>query len=174
MTDHDEGSEQSFSQSDVNVYGAEVLKRLKQNHFLSTIGLFHIIQYELQRALNQALSEFHLTNAQYSTLYILQTHASLSAAEIARQRFVRPQALTQILNDLQRRGLLHREEQPGAGRVLLISLSEEGQHLFLQASKKIDQLQRKALQSFSTEEKELLENMLYRYLENLQQVDLSE
>ncbi|SRR5579883_1270607 len=174
MTDHDEGSEQSLSQSDVKAYGVEALKQIKQNHFLSTIGLFHIIQYELQRALNQALSEFHLTNAQYSTLYTLQKQPPLSAAEIARQRYVRPQALTQILNDLQRRGLLHREEQPGTGRVLLISLSEEGLHVFLQASKKIDQLQQNILESFSAEEKELLEKMLYRYLENLQQVTLSE
>ena len=56
MADHDEGSERRIPQSFLEAYGAETLEHIKQSNSLSTIGLFHIIQYELQRALNQALS----------------------------------------------------------------------------------------------------------------------
>ncbi|MGW0199753.1 MarR family winged helix-turn-helix transcriptional regulator [Nonomuraea sp. NPDC003201] len=49
-----------------------------------------------------------------------------SSADLARIAFVTPQAMSLVIRDLERRGLIRRDPQPGAGRVPRARLTRKG------------------------------------------------
>jgi DNA-binding MarR family transcriptional regulator len=77
-------------------------------------------------ATDAGLRTHGLTNVQYGVLVILDEAGRLSGAELARRCYVTAQAMNDLVAGLERRGLVTRQPHPTHGRVLEVSLTEEG------------------------------------------------
>ena len=79
-------------------------------------------------AMDDVLREHGLTGAQYAVLSVLARQPRLSGADLARVCNTTPQAMNGVLNTLERAELVERQPHPTHGRILQVSLTEEGRH----------------------------------------------
>ncbi|MDT7616485.1 MAG: hypothetical protein QOF00_3932 [Pseudonocardiales bacterium] len=76
--------------------------------------------------LDDTLREFGLTTPQYTTMSVLARRGSLSSAQLARRAFVTPQAMNQIVAQLEAESLIARTADPENGRILRADLTAAG------------------------------------------------
>lgn len=90
--------------------------------------LYAVKQVELavRAHLDDLVRDHGLTTSTYTALTVLERRSGLTAAELARNSFVTPQAMADIVTALERRGLIGRHPDPGHGRRRLISLTAAG------------------------------------------------
>ncbi|OLT11694.1 MarR family transcriptional regulator [Pseudonocardia sp. CNS-139] len=90
--------------------------------------LYAIKQVELavRAQLDELLRPSGVTALQYTALTVLDRRTGLTTAELARNSFVTPQAMGDLVTALERRGLIERHHDPTHGRRLLISLTAGG------------------------------------------------
>lgn len=76
-----------------------------------TTFLYLVKQVELgvRAHLDAVVSEEKITALQYTALTVLERHPGMSAADLARFSFVRPQTMAQMITVLEDRGLLAKE-----------------------------------------------------------------
>jgi DNA-binding MarR family transcriptional regulator len=79
-------------------------------------------------AMDDALRDHGLNGAQYAVLSVLARQPLLSGADLARVCTTTPQAANGVLTTLERAGLVARQPHPTHGRILQVSLTEEGRH----------------------------------------------
>ncbi|MEQ6898042.1 MarR family transcriptional regulator [Microbacterium sp. KR10-403] len=93
--------------------------------------LYLIKQVELavRSRLDQLAAAHGITTIQYTALTVLERHPGAIAAQLARTSFVRAQSMTQLLDALERRGLIERRPDPSSRRQLRIFLTPAGQEL---------------------------------------------
>jgi DNA-binding MarR family transcriptional regulator len=77
-------------------------------------------------AMDTRLREHGLTGAQYAALSVLARTPGLSGADLARACNTTPQAMNGVLATLLRQGLVARQPHPTHGRILQVTLTEEG------------------------------------------------
>ncbi len=85
------------------------------------------VQQALRNEIDSALREVALTTAQYAALSALESNPGLSNADIARQSFVTPQTMNEIVSNLEQAGLIERRQHPQHGRVLQTYLTRTGE-----------------------------------------------
>jgi len=81
----------------------------------------------LQRRLREIADADDLTSPQAAALSTLRKHGPASASELADREGVRPQSIATIVAALEQRGLVRRDPDPGDGRRLIVSLTDDGQ-----------------------------------------------
>jgi len=91
------------------------------------------VQHTLRLAIDDNLAEIQLTLPQYAALSILETEPGLSNAELARQSFVTPQTMHQIVTGLEDSALVVRQPHPQLRRIQQIFLSAAGERLLGEA-----------------------------------------
>ena len=93
--------------------------------------LYMIKQLELvvRARLDDILRPAGITALQYTALTVLDRHDGLSPAQLARDSFVRPQSIADLIANLERRRLVRRTRNPGNRRELVVSLTDEGRDL---------------------------------------------
>ncbi|MCF4122333.1 MarR family transcriptional regulator [Antribacter sp. KLBMP9083] len=91
--------------------------------------LYLIKQVELaaRSHLDEAVSGHGLTALQYTALTVLERHPGMTSSELARNSFVRPQTMAQMITYLLQRGFVRRGPDERSRRQLLIFLTDEGQ-----------------------------------------------
>ncbi|CAM5458728.1 hypothetical protein GCM10010329_32960 [Streptomyces spiroverticillatus] len=80
----------------------------------------------MHRTLNDGLSGLGLTCNQLALAAILQQHAPLSAADLARSQGLTPQTVNTTLAQVDRLGWITRRPHPVHKRVVLLELTEQG------------------------------------------------
>lgn len=80
------------------------------------------VRTELERVTNIA----GLTAIQYTALTTLERHPGITAAQLARNSFVRAQSMGEMVSGMMRQGLISRERDPRDGRHYLLSLTPKG------------------------------------------------
>jgi DNA-binding MarR family transcriptional regulator len=80
----------------------------------------------LRREIGALIAPFGLTVPQYTALSILQDRPGLSNAQMARRSYVTPQSMNEVLAALETRGLIVRSPAANHGRVVELTLSDEG------------------------------------------------
>ena len=83
--------------------------------------------YVFRRAMDNELRPHGLTGAQYAALSVLAREPGMSGAALARACNTTPQAMNGVLGTLERDGLVKRQAHPTHGRILQVTLTEEGQ-----------------------------------------------
>ena len=78
-------------------------------------------------AIETALRAHGLTGARYAVLHVLARDSGLSGADLARACNTTPQAMAGVLATLEGDGLIARHPHPTHGRILQVSLTEEGE-----------------------------------------------
>lgn len=80
----------------------------------------------LARAFRHQQTRDDLTISQLSVLWLLRTHASLSAGELAQRERVRPPSMTRIIDALEQEDMVRRTANPSDGRKVLVLLTDAG------------------------------------------------
>ena len=93
--------------------------------------LYVVKQLELvvRSRLEEVLKSSGITALQYTALTVLDHHEGLSPARLARDSFVTPQSIADLIANLERRKLVRRDRNPDNRRELVVSLTPAGREL---------------------------------------------
>ena len=120
------------------------------------------------RIVDAPLRELGFAIGQLPVLVALKKADALSQAELARLAQVEQPSMAQLLNRMERDGLVHRALDANDKRSRLISLTERASERMPRAKSVMDATCRQALAGFSKEEKEQLTALLLRVNANLE------
>ncbi len=134
---------------------------------LQPVYLIIALQRQLRRTLDAILAEMGLSITQYATLSMVREGCSPSAAEIAQRLSVRRQAVSKTIVDLEVRGLVQRVPHPTHGRVLILSLTEQGRELVQACDRRARQTSQQMLEGVLPEQQGMLVQILQQCLANL-------
>ncbi|GLZ44177.1 MarR family transcriptional regulator [Actinomycetospora sp. NBRC 106375] len=131
--------------------------------------LYAIKQVELavRAALDDLLRPTGCTVPQWTALTVLSRREGQTGAELARNAFVSPQAMGDLLAALDRGHWITRTPDPSHGRRVLIGLSDEGRELLARVGPGADAVEERMIAGFGPDEQTVLRAMLNRCRTNL-------
>ncbi|WP_219417830.1 MarR family winged helix-turn-helix transcriptional regulator [Pseudonocardia nigra] len=117
--------------------------------------LYAVKQVELavRAHLDELLRPSGITALQYTALTVLDRRDHLTTAELARNSFVTPQAMADLVTALERRGLIVRDRDPANRRRLLISLTGEGHELLAAVAERVGALEERMVADLTADER---------------------
>jgi len=126
--------------------------------------MYAVKQVELaaRAHMDELLKPVGITALQYTALTVLRRRDGLSSAQLARNSFVTAQSMADMVTTLERRGLITRRRDPDNRRVLLISLTDEGDALLTAYDESMGALEERMLGPLSADERVSLEDYLNR------------
>lgn len=126
--------------------------------------LYAVKQVELivRAHLDDLLRDSGVTALQYTALTVLARREGLTSAELARNSFVTPQAMADLVNSLERGGFIVRRRNPDNRRQLLISLTADGHALLARFDDPVTGLEARMLQGFDDADRERFRDYLNR------------
>jgi DNA-binding MarR family transcriptional regulator len=126
--------------------------------------LYAVKQVELavRAHLDELLRPSGTTVLQYTALTVLERRSGLTSAELARNAFVTPQSMGDLVTALERRDLVTRHRDPRHARRLLISLTPAGQELLTRMEPKVRELEERMLGGLANGERAALRDYLNR------------
>lgn len=127
---------------------------------LRTIYLVKRLQLVLQALVDTALRPFEVTPLQYTIMYVLQSTGSQTSASLARNAFLTPQTMHQVVINLVNRGFVTRNPNPRSKRSLLIWLTPAGEDILARCSPAIVELENTLMASLSPGEQALFREIL--------------
>jgi DNA-binding MarR family transcriptional regulator len=121
----------------------------------------------LERAVRAAISErvgpHGLTTLQYTTLSVLGSRGQpLSNAQLARRAYMTPQAMIEVLNALERKGLIRRDPHPNHRRVYPASLTEDGLRVLAACDAAVEEMEGEMLAELEPAERDVFTDWLKR------------
>lgn len=118
--------------------------------------------------INALLQPFELNYSLWMVLYVIKHAGSCSQIEIAQQLQISQPAITKRMATLEHQGLI--DFIPTANkREKIVSLSEQGHHIFAIGEREIYLLEQRYSQGLSTEQIEQTKQALQIFLHHLQQ-----
>ncbi|GGL98899.1 MULTISPECIES: MarR family winged helix-turn-helix transcriptional regulator [Micromonospora] len=87
---------------------------------------FWAVTRRLRHRTRQALAPWDVTPAQSRALGVLNRHGPLRLSAIAEHLRIAPRSATEVVDDLQARGLVRRQADPTDRRATLVTPTEEG------------------------------------------------
>jgi DNA-binding MarR family transcriptional regulator len=120
------------------------------------------------RIVDAQLRELGLAMSQLPVLIVLKEGKPLPQAELARIARVEQSSMAQLLNRMERDGLVERIPDPADKRSRLISLTERASRRMHKGKAIMDATVKIALQGFSAAEIERLDELMRRINENLE------
>ncbi|HEY0294266.1 MAG TPA: MarR family transcriptional regulator [Bordetella sp.] len=120
------------------------------------------------RLVDAPLRQLGFAMSQLPVLVTLKTAGALSQAELARMAQVEQSSMAQLLNRMERDGLVKRGPDPADGRSRLISLTARACRQMPDGKSVMDKACETALTGFSTAERTQLRKLLLRIDANLE------
>ncbi|MCX5388948.1 MarR family winged helix-turn-helix transcriptional regulator [Streptomyces sp. NBC_00094] len=126
--------------------------------------LYSVKQVELatRARLDELLKPSGVTALQYTALTVLERRDGMSSAELARNSFVTPQSMSDLVGALERRGLIARSPDPASRRRHVISLTGEGRALLALHAQAVKELEDEMLTGFTARERTAFRDFLNR------------
>ncbi len=103
------------------------------------------LERAIRRAINERVGAHGLTVLQYTTLSILGYRGELSNAQLARRAYMSPQAMSEVIEALEGKGLIERAPRPGHRRVLPAVLTAKGRKVLRACDAAVDELEAEML-----------------------------
>ncbi len=113
------------------------------------------------------LNELGITRGQPRVLHYLTEHAGCAQKDIAVNYDLEPATVTEILNSMEKKGLIRREHDESDRRVLRVFLTRQGSKLNDQVSAAFCAVEDVAFKGFSARERKQAVEILRRMSENL-------
>jgi DNA-binding MarR family transcriptional regulator len=111
--------------------------------------------------INERVAPHGLTTLQYTTLSVLGSRGQpLSNAQLARRSYMTPQAMIEVLNALEQKGLIRRDPHPNHRRVYPASITDEGRRVLAACDASVDELEEEMLVGLDPAQRELLREWL--------------
>ena len=102
------------------------------------------------------------TEAQYAAMLSLYYVPEQSSAQLARAAAVTPQTMATVIAKLEQKRLVTRHPSSDHAKVLIASLTSEGEALLLRADKVARRIEQRMAEAFTSREREQLTEMLGR------------
>lgn len=128
----------------------------------------------VRHAMDGALREVGLTTPQWAALSCVHHGGGMCGADLARVHHLTPQTVNTILHNLEGNGLIQRVPHPSHGTVLQIRLTPAGQDRLRQANQRVEPVQEAFVADLSSEERDLLCNLLGRCIQSMEAAGHSE
>lgn len=116
----------------------------------------------MMAAKTEALRGFGLTVAQYAAMLSLYYVPEQSSAQLARAAAVTPQTMATVIAKLEQKRLVTRHPSSDHAKVLIASLTPEGEALLLRADKVARRIEQRMAEAFTAKERQQLTEMLGR------------
>lgn len=107
----------------------------------------------LKQRIAQSIEPFGISVTHYTALSILGRRSGLSNAQLARRTYISPQAMNQVLDQLDQAGLIVREPHATHGRILSTRLSEQGIATLEACDQAVDQMEAEMLHNLSDDDR---------------------
>jgi DNA-binding MarR family transcriptional regulator len=134
---------------------------------LGVIGRVLILAEYLQKSVEAALAEHHLTLGQFDILATLRRHAprgGLTPGQLLQSVILSSGAMTSRLDKLERAELIHRRSDPTDRRGVIVELTGKGKRLIDQATRTRFAEAESSLPPLSPDERRTLEDYLRRWI----------
>ena len=128
--------------------------------------LANICRLHATRA-DQLMDQIGLYRGQAILLLILSSQDGRTHTEIAQELHISPAATTKIIQRLEQSSYLERRPDPSDERVSRVYLLEDGRAVIQQIKDSFRQLDRATTANFTSEEQEILRDLLIRIFINL-------
>ena len=129
-----------------------------------TLYLVHMLTHASRSKLDAALAHLELSSFQYTALSVLAHNENLSSSRLSRRFQVTPQAMGELILLLERRGMIVRREDSENKRTLLLSLTEHGRSVWIEADVIAKKIEREILGNLSDTEMSTLRSILNNVL----------
>jgi DNA-binding MarR family transcriptional regulator len=114
----------------------------------------------LERAVRQAIAErvrpHDLTTLQYTTLSVLGRRGQLSNAQLARRSYMTPQSMSEVIEALERKGLIRRTQHPNHRRVFPATLTPKGVAVLEACEKAVAEMEEEMLSGIDLKARDAL------------------
>lgn len=114
----------------------------------------------LRKHIGEAVRPLGLTMQQYTALSVLARRSPLSNAQLAERSLVSPQAANEMIRLMEQRGLVMRTPDPGHGRIIHISMTDEGQRLLAECDRAAEALEATMMESLDDQQRDDFEQCL--------------
>lgn len=123
-----------------------------------TTFLYLVKQVELavRAHLDAVVGREGITALQYTSLTVLERHPGMSAADLARFSFVRPQTMAQMITALEGSGLIRRERGDTDRRRFGMYLTSAGQGVLNRLRKPVAELEERTISQLDPAERRAL------------------
>ena len=82
---------------------------------------------EIQKAYTPFLEELDITYTQYITMMVMWEHKNISVKELGKILYLDSGTITPVIKNLEKKGLVTKNRDPQDERVVIISITDEGQ-----------------------------------------------
>lgn len=115
----------------------------------------------LERAIRSAVNErvrvYGLTTLQYTTLSVLGARGQpLSNAQLARRAYMTPQSMIEVIDALERKGLIRRDPHPSHRRVFPATVTAKGRRVLTACDAAVEEMEQEMLAELAGDERETL------------------
>jgi DNA-binding MarR family transcriptional regulator len=135
----------------------------------SPLLLYMVKQVELacRAQIDEIVRPVGLTASQYTALTVLERHADMSSAQLARYSFVTAQSMADMIIALERRKLIERHRDKADRRRLVVALTDEGRAMLDRCRDDVDALEATMLGGLSSAQTKALRATLATCYANL-------
>lgn len=114
------------------------------------------LERAVRATINERLAPHGLTTLQYTTLSVLGSRGQpLSNAQLARRSYMTPQAMIEVLNALEQKGLIRRDPHPNHRRVYPASVTDEGRRVLTACDACVEEMEEEMLAGLDPAQREL-------------------
>jgi len=114
----------------------------------------------LERAIRQGINErvrpYGLTTLQYTTLSVLGRRGGLSNAQLARRSYMTPQSMSEVIEALEAKGLIKRDQHPNHRRVFPATLTATGVKVLEACEEEVARMEEEMLRDLTGKEQAAL------------------
>lgn len=118
------------------------------------------LERSLRRSINERVSVYDLTVLQYTTLSVLGRRGELSNAQLARRAYMSPQAMSEVIDALESKGLISRSPHPNHRRVYPATLTAKGKRVLDACEALVDEMEQEMLEGLTDDERQALRTSL--------------
>jgi DNA-binding MarR family transcriptional regulator len=111
------------------------------------------LERALRAAINDRVKPHGLTTLQYTTLSLLGARGELSNAQLARRSYMTPQAMSEVIEALESKGLIRRDPHPNHRRIYPAALTAKGRTVLGECDRAVDELEEQVLRDLSPAER---------------------
>jgi DNA-binding MarR family transcriptional regulator len=118
------------------------------------------LERAIRRSINDRVSVHGLTVLQYTTLSVLGRRGELSNAQLARRAYMSPQAMSEVIEALESKGLIKRSQHPSHRRVFPATLTAKGRRVLGACERQVDEMEAEMLDGLGEAERARLRESL--------------
>ncbi|MTV36536.1 MarR family winged helix-turn-helix transcriptional regulator [Duganella radicis] len=136
---------------------------VKANSDSKPVGLAYLVgrlDHILNKRLRDCVAPAGLTVPQYTALSVFRAHGSLSNAQLAVRIMTTPQSANEMVKSMEGKGWIERTPDPSHGRIIQITLTEEGHAILAQCDSRVREVEMQMFPGTTEEQRALLHAQL--------------